>query len=88
MLILWLAIRPARGGTRVLLVAEGITVALILIVIVIVFAKLAGHSGPGKLGLTGSAFSLPSGTPTLDDLPRRRVRIPVLRRLRGGLHAW
>ena len=46
-----------------LLVAEGITVALILIVIVIVFAKLAGHSGPGKLGLTGSVFSLPSGTP-------------------------
>ena len=61
-LILWLAIRPAKGGTRVLLVAEGVTVALILIVIVIVFAKLAGHSGPGKLGLTGSAFSLPSGT--------------------------
>ena len=62
-LILWLAIRPAKGGTRVLLVAEGVTVALILIVIVIVFAKLAGHSGPGKLGLTGSVFSLPSGTP-------------------------
>ena len=62
-LILWLAIRPAKGGTRVLLVAEGVTVALILIVIVIVFAKLAGHSGPGKLGLTGSAFSLPAGTP-------------------------
>jgi amino acid transporter len=62
-LILWLAIRPAKGGTRVLLVAEGLTVALILIVIVIVFAKLAGHSGPGKLGLTASAFSLPSGTP-------------------------
>ena len=62
-LILWLAITPARGGTRVLLAAEGVTVALILIVIVIVFAKLAGHSGPGKLGLTASAFSLPSGTP-------------------------
>ncbi|HUJ06934.1 MAG TPA: APC family permease [Streptosporangiaceae bacterium] len=62
-LIWWLATAPARGGTRILLAAEGITVALILIVIVIVFAKLAGHSGPGKLGLTGSAFSLPSGTP-------------------------
>jgi len=62
-LILWLAIRPARGGTRVLLIAEGVTVALILVVVVIVFAKLAGHSGPGKLGLTASAFSLPSGTP-------------------------
>jgi len=62
-LILWLALRPVRGGTRVLLVAEAVTVALIVIVIVIVFAKLAGHSGPGHLGLTGAAFSLPSGTP-------------------------
>src|SRR5258708_1392546 len=59
----WLAVRPARGGTRVLLAAEAVTVALIVIVIVIVFAKLAGHSGPGKLGLDWSAFSLPSGTP-------------------------
>ena len=59
----WLATRPARGGTTVLIFAEGITVLLILIVIVIVFAKLAGHSGPGKLGVTWSVFSLPTGTP-------------------------
>src|SRR5215475_8098039 len=59
----WLAITPARGGTRVLLAAEGITVLLIVIVIVIVFAKLAGHSGPGKLGVDWKVFSLPSGTP-------------------------
>ncbi len=62
-LVWWIAIRPARGGTRVLLAAEGITVLLILIVIVVVFAKLAGHSGPGKLGLDWSVFSVPSGTP-------------------------
>jgi amino acid transporter len=62
-LVWWLAIRPARGGTRVLLAAEGVTVLLIVIVIVIVFAKLAGHSGPGKLGVDWSVFSLPSGTP-------------------------
>jgi amino acid transporter len=59
----WLATRPARGSTTILIFAEGITVLLIVIVIVIVFAKLAGHSGPGKLGVTWSVFSLPTGTP-------------------------
>lgn len=58
----WLAVSPARGSTRILLAAEGITVLLIVIVIVIVFAKLAGHSGPGKLGVDWSVFKLPSGT--------------------------
>lgn len=62
-LVWWLAITPARNGTRILLAAEGITVALIVIVIVIVFAKLTGHSGPGKLGLDWSVFSMPSGQP-------------------------
>jgi amino acid transporter len=59
----WLAVTPARGGTRVLLAAEAVTVLLILIVVVAVFGKLAGHSGPGHLGVTWSVFSLPSGTP-------------------------
>ena len=62
-LVWWLAITPARGGTRILLAAEGITVLLILIVIVIVFAKLAGHSAPHGLGVDWSVFSLPSGVP-------------------------
>ena len=54
-LVWWLAITPARGGTRVLLAAEAITVLLILIVIVIVFAKLAGHSAAARArrGLVG-----------------------------------
>jgi amino acid transporter len=65
MLVVWLiAVSPARGGTRLLLAAEGITVALIVIVTVIVFAKLAGHSAPGGLGVDWKVFSLPSGTPT------------------------
>jgi amino acid transporter len=65
MVLVWfLAITPARGGTRVLLAAEAVTVLLILIVIVIVFAKLAGHSAPHGLGVDWSVFSLPSGTPT------------------------
>ena len=64
MVLVWfLAITPARGGTRILLAAEGITVLLILIVIVIVFAKLAGHSAPHGLGVDWSVFSLPSGVP-------------------------
>jgi amino acid transporter len=63
LLVWWLAITPARGGTRVLLAAEAVTVTLIVIVIAIVFAKLAGHSAPHGLGLDSSAFKLPSGTP-------------------------
>jgi amino acid transporter len=65
MLVIWLvAITPARGSTRLLLAAEAITVLLIVIVIAIVFAKLLGHSGPGKLGVTSQIFSLPTGTAT------------------------
>jgi amino acid transporter len=63
LLVWWLAITPARGGTRVLLAAEAITVTLIVIVIVIVFGKLAGHSAPHGLGVDWSVFKLPSGTP-------------------------
>jgi amino acid transporter len=62
-LVWWIATTPAKGSTRVLVVAEGLTVLLILIVIVTVFAKLSSHSGPGHLGVTSSVFSLPSGTP-------------------------
>ncbi len=63
MVVIWLvAISPVRGGTRLLLAAEAITVILILIVIAIVFAKLLGHSGPGKLGVTSQIFSMPTGT--------------------------
>jgi amino acid transporter len=62
-LIWWIAITPARGGTRLLLAAETITVVLIVIVIAIVFGKLLGHSGPGGLGVSGKIFSLPTGTP-------------------------
>jgi amino acid transporter len=63
MVLIWfLAITPARNGTRLLLAAEAITVLLIVIVIAIVFAKLLGHSGPGKLGVSSQIFSVPSGT--------------------------
>jgi len=63
MVLIWLiAATPARAGTRVVLVAEAVTVLLIIIVIAIVFVKLLGHSGPGKLGVSGQIFSMPSGT--------------------------
>jgi amino acid transporter len=64
MLVVWfIALTPVRSGTRLLVAAEALTVALILVVIAIVFAKLLGHSGPGRLGVTSSIFSLPSGIP-------------------------
>jgi amino acid transporter len=59
----WLvALSPARGGTRALLVIEGVTVALIVVVTVVVFVKLLNHSGPGGLGVDWSVFSVPEGT--------------------------
>ncbi|MBO0838809.1 MAG: APC family permease, partial [Actinobacteria bacterium] len=65
MVVIWLlAVSPARGSTRLLLAAEAVTVLLIIVVIAIVFAKLLGHSGPGKLGVTSQVFSLPTGTAT------------------------
>jgi amino acid transporter len=64
MLLVWfIAITPVRSGTRLLVTAEAVTVALILVVIAIVFVKLLNHSGPAHLGVTSSIFSLPSGIP-------------------------
>jgi amino acid transporter len=63
LLVFGIAITPVRSGTRLLVTAEAVTVALILVVIAIVFVKLLGHSGPGHLGVTSSIFSLPSGIP-------------------------
>jgi amino acid transporter len=59
----WLAMSPTKGGTRVLLGAEAATVALIVIVVAVVVVKLAGHRGPGSLGLNFSVFELPRATP-------------------------
>lgn len=62
LLVGWIATTPARNSTRLLVAAEGITVMLILIVGLIIFVKLLGHSGPGKLGVTSQIFSMPPGT--------------------------
>ena len=63
LVLVWvLAVTPARGGTRTLLVVEAVTVTLILVVTVVVFVKLASHTAPGGLGVDWSVFSVPKGT--------------------------
>ncbi|MFI5953015.1 APC family permease [Cryptosporangium sp. NPDC051539] len=57
--VLWLTISPIRLGTRVLLIVEASTVALILVVAIIVLVKV---SGDGKF--TTSPFTVSTGTDT------------------------
>jgi amino acid transporter len=59
-----LAASNIRGGTRVLLVIEGTTVALILIVSVIILIRLATGTAPNGNTLDFSVFSVPGGTGT------------------------
>ncbi len=59
-----LAVVPARNGTRVLLSVEGITVLLILITTVIIFAKLATGHAPENHHVDWSVFSIPKGVGT------------------------
>ena len=58
----FLALVPARDGTRILLTVEGITVALILVTVVVIFIKLASGTAPNGKGLDWSVFSVPDGT--------------------------
>src|SRR5918993_3816276 len=57
-----LAASNIREGTRVLLVIEGTTVALILIVSVIILIKLATGTAPNGNTVDFSVFTVPSGT--------------------------
>jgi amino acid transporter len=57
-----LAAANIREGTRVLLVIEATTVALILIVSVVILIKLATGTAPNGNSLDFSVFSIPSGT--------------------------
>jgi amino acid transporter len=56
-----LAANEARFSTRTLITVETITVTLILIVAITIFAKLIGGSAPGHQTFTMSVFSLPAG---------------------------
>jgi amino acid transporter len=58
-----LAVSNIREGTRVLLVIEATTVALILIVCLVILFKLATGTAPNGNTLDFSVFSVPSGTP-------------------------
>ncbi|WP_433505779.1 APC family permease [Pseudonocardia halophobica] len=60
--VLALAVVRVRGGTRVLLTIEGVTVGLILAVCVVVLVRLAGGTAPGGHTLDGSVFSVAPGT--------------------------
>ena len=56
--------RPARVATRVLLSIEGLTVALIVVVAVVVLIKVIGGSTPAHQDFTLSVFNPPSGVGT------------------------
>jgi amino acid transporter len=56
--------RPARVATRVLLSIEGITVALIVVVAVVVLIKVVGGDTPANQDFTLDVFSTPSGVDT------------------------
>ena len=67
LLVLVLAIVRVRGGTRVLLTIEGLTVALILVVAVVVLVRLATGTAPDGRGST-SRCSRPRRAPTVSAL--------------------
>jgi amino acid transporter len=58
-----LAARPVKIGSRALLGIEGVTVALILVVALVVLVRLLTHHAPGGHTFSWSVFSVPSGTP-------------------------
>jgi amino acid transporter len=65
-LALFLAVVPAKRAAGVLLSVEGITVALIVVVILVVLVRLLAGNAPGGATFTLKVFSVPPGTPTSD----------------------
>ena len=61
-LVLFLAVMPARRGAGVLLSVEGVTVALILIVTAVVLVRLLAGNAPGGQHFTWSVFQVTPGT--------------------------
>jgi amino acid transporter len=70
--IAFLAYGDIRVATRSLLGIEGISVALIVILVVAIFVKLAAGSAPRDQGFTGEIFSVPGGT-SLDTIATAAV---------------
>jgi amino acid transporter len=63
-LALLLAVVPARRAAGVLLSAEGITVALIVVVALIVLVRLLAGTAPNDATFTMKVFTVPAGTDT------------------------
>jgi amino acid transporter len=63
-LVLWLAIVPARRATTTLLVIEGLTVLLIILIALVAFIRMAAGSAPGDATLTLDVFKVAPGTDT------------------------
>jgi amino acid transporter len=61
-LIAFFAYNDVRKVTRALLTIEGISVTLIVILVVVIFAKLLFGSAPGNQGFTTDIFKVPGGT--------------------------
>ncbi|HEY2603130.1 MAG TPA: APC family permease [Thermoleophilaceae bacterium] len=61
-LIAFFAYNDVRKVTRALLTIEGISVTLIVILVIVIFAKLLFGSAPQNQGFTADIFKLPSGT--------------------------
>jgi amino acid transporter len=59
-----LVIVPARGGTRALLVIEGVTVGLILLITAVVLVKLLAGNAPDGQEFDLDVFTVPPGTDT------------------------
>ena len=60
-LIWFLARGDVRVATRALLGMEGLTVALILVLVVVIYTRVFAGTAPGGQGFTFSAFTLPGG---------------------------
>jgi amino acid transporter len=58
----FLALVPARDGTRILLAVEGVTVLLILVTTAIILVKLLTGNAPAGQTFTLDVFSVPPGT--------------------------
>ncbi len=58
----WLSARDTRSAVRTLLTLEGIGVALIVVLVIVIFAKILGGTAPGHQSFTLSVFTLPAHT--------------------------
>jgi amino acid transporter len=63
-LALFLSVVPAKRAAEVLLSAEGITVALILVVSLVVLVRLLAHNAPHDATFTMKVFQVEPGTST------------------------